>query len=306
MQEYYTFSKFLKEKYKEKVWKVSIDAGFECPNRNELSGRGGCIFCRMDSFSKCQSEYNINIYDQIREGIELGRERLGIEKYIIYFQASTNTNAPVEILKELYEKAIDFDGVVGLSIATRPDCLENDVIDLINELAHKVDVWVELGLQSAHNKTLELLNRGHSFEDYAVAVEKLSKLPVRICTHIMLGLPGENRQDVLHTAKILAHSPIHEVKLHPLLVLKDTILAKMYEQKKFKSLELEEYASLACDFIEQLPANMVIQRLTAESPHDILLAPLWTKNKHAVINSIRQEFKNRQTYQGFFLNTPSN
>lgn len=295
---YYKFSQFLKERYGEKVWKVSVDAGFSCPNKDTETGEGGCIFCRLDSFSQVQSQHGIDVAAQIKEGIERGRRRFGIKKFIVYFQASTNTFAPVKILRQLFEEAISYDGVVGLSISTRPDCLPVSVLSLLEELATRTDLWVELGLQSIHDRTLKILNRRHSYADYMQAVEKLKHLPLRICTHLMLGLPGENRDDLLATAKEIACSGIHEVKLHPLLVLKETPLADMFYRGEFSALKLDQYISLACDFIEQMPPEMVMQRLTAEAPEDILIAPKWTMNKMRVLTGIENELRRRETKQG--------
>ncbi len=297
-QYYYKFSQFLKERYGEKVWKVSVDAGFSCPNRDAHTGAGGCIFCRLDSFSKMQSWQNIGVSQQIDDGIRLGREKLGSQKFIVYFQASTNTFAPIDSLRQYFTEAIAFPGVVGLSISTRPDCLSKAVLALIEELAQKVDVWVELGLQSIHDRTLKLLNRGHTYRDYLAAIESLKPLPVRICTHIMLGLPGETQEDAMMTAKEIAVSGTHEVKLHPLLVLKETALADMFHAGQFKALELAEYVSCASDFLERLPPDMVIQRLTAEAPQDILLAPQWAMKKAMVLNKIEKEFERRNSRQG--------
>ena len=295
---YYKFSQFLKERYGEKVWKISIDAGFTCPHWDKETGKEGCVFCRNDSFSDLQSKYNVSIEEQVASGILAAREKYNVRKFIVYFQASTNTFAPVSVLQDYFERAISFDGVVGLSVSTRPDCLPPRVLELVDKLTKKTDVWIELGLQSVHEKTLKLLNRGHTFEDYQNAVAALKNLPVRICTHLMIGLPGEDRQDLLVTAKEIADSGIHEVKLHPLLVLDDTPLAEMFRKGEFRSLQLDEYASLVCDFLEYLPPSMVIQRLTAEAPEHMLLAPRWSLNKLNVIKRIEQEFKRRGTRQG--------
>jgi len=299
---YYKFSQYLKERYGEKVWKVSIDAGFICPNWDRVTGKEGCIFCRNDSFSELQSNRNISIDEQIENGIRLARGKYHIRKFIVYFQASTNTFAPISVLRDYFYRSIRFDGVVGLSISTRPDCLPPAVLKLIEELTEHVDVWVELGLQSRHNRTLELLNRRHTFEDYQKAVSKLKDLPVRICTHLMVGLPGEDRNDLLVTAEEIAHSGIHEIKLHPLLVLEETPLAEMFKRGEFSSLELDEYASLVCDVLERMPPSMVIQRLTAEAPEFMLLAPRWSLNKLQVLNRIEKEFRQRDTWQGKLYN----
>ncbi len=295
---YYKFSRFLQERYGEKVWKISVDAGFSCPNKDQQTSEGGCIFCRLDSFSRVPSQQGIGLKEQIREGLRLGQSRFGLKKFIVYFQASTNTFAPVRVLRKLFEEAIEYDGVVGLSISTRPDCLPGSVLSLLKDLSHHTDLWVELGLQSIHDRTLKILNRKHSYADYLRAVEKLRPLPLRICTHLMLGLPGESRDDLLETAHEIGHSGIDEVKLHPLLVLNDTPLADMFYKGEFTALGLEEYISLVCDFIERMPPEMVMQRLTAEAPSDILIAPLWTINKMGVLNGIENELSKRNSQQG--------
>ncbi len=291
---YNKFSEFLKQRYAEKVWKISIDAGFTCPHKVN----GGCVFCRNDSFSRMQSLQNISITEQIEQGIKAGTAKMGIRRFLVYFQSSTNTFAPISVLREYFFKAISYQNVVGLSIATRPDCLSGPVIKLLEELSHKTDLWIELGLQSVHEKTLRLLNRGHSFSDYVRAVRRLLELNVRICTHIMVGLPGETHHELLKTADEIAHNHTHEVKLHPLLVLRDTAMEKMYTNGHIPVLALDEYIIDVCDFLERLPPFMVIQRLTAEAPRDQLIAPLWAHNKMAVLNGIEGEFRKRKTRQG--------
>jgi radical SAM protein (TIGR01212 family) len=295
---YYKFSRYLINRYGEKVWKVSVDAGFSCPHKNKSSGKGGCIFCRIDSFSQARSLKPIT--EQIRESIALARKK-GIKKYIVYFQASTNTYAPIAELERHFACALNFDGVVGLSIATRPDCLSDEVIVLLKNLTKRTDVWIELGLQSIHDKTLCLLHRGHTYEDYLNALHRLKAIPVRICAHLMFGLPGEDRSDEHETAIEVSRSGIHEVKCHPLLVLKDTPLADLFHQGQFESLSLERYIASVCDFIEIIPPDMVVQRLTAEAPQDILLAPKWALNKLFVLNGIEAELKRRDSNQGCTL-----
>ena len=297
MTDYYNkFSTFLKQKYGEKVRKISLDAGFTCPNCS-ADGKEGCIYCRNDSFSRHENlEYNVA--KQMARGIEFARGRMNIKKYIAYFQASTNTFAPATTLKSYYEQALSFENVVGISISTRPDCLPLNVIRLINDLSEKTDVWIELGLQTSHNKTLDLINRGHTYEDFLKAANQLQKLNVRICAHLMLGLPGEGRNEMMETAKRIADLNIHEVKLHPVLILKETKLEKLFKNNSFNSLTLQEYATLAVEFISKLPSDIVIQRLTAEAPKSMLVAPDWSMNKLAVLNAINKEFQIRGLYQG--------
>ncbi len=290
------------QKYGQKVWKISLDAGFSCPNCNE-DGKEGCLFCRNDSFSLMGSSSLKSITRQMHEGMQFARTKLNITKYIAYFQSSTNTFAPISQLEKLFKEALSLDNVVGISISTRPDCLPPKVLVLIDELSKKVDVWVELGLQSIHNKTLEFINRGHTFEDYEQAVEKLKALDVRICTHIMLGLPGENKDDVMQTAHVIASNGSHDVKIHPLLLIKETQMASLYDQGKVQPLTMQEYVSLVVDFIEVLPSDMVMQRLTAESHNNLLIEPVWCINKLCVLNAINSEFEKRATYQGKYTSS---
>ncbi len=294
----YSFSRFLREKYGEKVWKIPVDAGFTCPNRDGSKGHGGCIYCRMDSFSHLQSEQNMSVAAQIEEGLRIARERRGLEKFIVYFQSSTNTYAPVPLLRELFTKAISHPGVVGLDISTRPDCISSEVVQLLTELSTRTDLWVELGLQSIHDATLRHIKRGHTFDDFEKAVQALHPLPLRICVHLILGLPGETREMMQQTAVAMAQRPIHEIKLHPLLILDHTPLAQDHGKGLVNELTLDEYAALVADFIERMPKGMVMQRLTAEAPEEMLVAPRWALDKHAVRRAIEQELLRRDTWQG--------
>lgn len=295
---YHKFSNFLLRKYGQKVWKVSLDAGLACPNCR-VNGKEGCIYCRNDSFSAMGSKEQKSITQQMHEGIARAKQKSKITKFLAYFQSSTNTCAPVDHLEKLFLEAINIKDVVGISIATRPDCLPEDVIHLLHHIAQKIDVWIELGLQSSHNKTLEILNRGHTFEDYTDAIAKLKKIAVRICTHIMIGLPGETRDDIITTAKRIVFCASDEVKIHPLLILKETPLESLYNLGKVTTLALDEYATLVADFLEILPSNMVVQRLTAEAPKELLIEPQWSLNKLSVLHAILTEFRNRNSYQGF-------
>jgi uncharacterized protein len=297
MNSFYTkFSDYLVGVFGGKVWKISLDAGLSCPNNGD-TGREGCIYCRNDSFSPHGALPPQSISEQMQRGIKIAESR-NISQFIAYFQSSTNTFAPVSILRKLYKEALQFNGVVGISIATRPDCLPDDVIELLKELAVEVKVWVELGLQSANDKTLQIINRGHTFSDYLSAVEKLARIHVRICTHIMLGLPGETHDDMLDTARQISRTSTHEVKIHPLLILKETKLEALYNDGQVSALQLGDYAKWVCDFLEILPPEMVIQRLTAEAPSVLIIAPLWSRNKLGVLNAIDNEFKKRGTRQG--------
>ena len=297
-ERYYSFSRYLRERYGGKVWKIAVDAGFSCPNRDGTIDRAGCIYCRLDSFSKMLSWRDIDVEAQIEAGMRRARQRHGMEKFIIYFQSSSNTHAPVDILRSLFEKAVAFPGVVGLDISTRPDCLGEEILALLAEMAARTDLWIELGLQSIHDQTLRTLNRGHDYADFRAAVEELTRLPLRICVHLILGLPGEDEEMMRATADDIAHIPLHEIKLHPLLILEGTPLAEWYRRGELEPLELDDYAALAADFIERMPESLVIQRLTAEAPAEMLIAPRWAQDKHKVRKAISKELIKRDSYQG--------
>jgi radical SAM protein (TIGR01212 family) len=294
---YRKFNDFLIEQFGEKVRKIGLDAGFYCPNYG-ADGKEGCIFCRNDSFSTRGQGPSKSISQQMQDGILSAQKNLGINKYIAYFQASTNTFADVDELQRLYSQAISFPGVVGLSVATRPDCLSENIIDLLSVYASRMMVWVELGLQSAHDATLRFIRRGHSFSDFLTAVENLSRIPVRICAHLMCGLPNEKRAEVVETAIKIADLPLHEVKIHPLLILTETPLAEMYRQGLINELTLEEYVQQVCDIIERIPPDLVIQRVTAEAPSHMLIAPSFAMRKAQVLNAILNEFHRRRSRQG--------
>jgi uncharacterized protein len=296
-QRYYSFTRYLLERYGEHVDKISIDAGFTCPNRDGRRGHGGCSFCRVDSFSEMESTCNISVAEQIEKRLQKSRQR-GVRKQIIYFQASTNTDASAEVLRPMFEQAIAYPGVVGLAIATRPDSIFAETVQLLDELTKKVDIWVELGLQSIHDQTLQKINRGHTFADYQQALQMLAPLALRICCHLMLGLPGENHAMMMQTATTIAASPIHEIKLHPMLVLRKTAVAQQFAEGCLRVMELEEYADTVVDFLERLAPHIVIQRLTAEARADLLIAPLWSIHKAQVLQTIQKTLEIRDTRQG--------
>jgi len=298
IERYSSFSGYLRERYGERVWKIPVDAGLGCPNRDGTIGRGGCIYCRLESFSRMQSRLDIDLAEQIEAGMRSARERQGVDRFIIYFQSSSNTHAPVKHLRALYERALSFPGVVGLDIATRPDLLGREVLTLLAGIAERTDLWIELGLQSSHDQTLLAINRGHTYGDYLAAIACLRDLPLRICTHLILGLPGEDAAMMRATADAVAASPVHEIKLHPLLILKDTVMAEWHRQGRVRELTLAEYAGLAADFIERMPVEMVMQRLTAEAPGEMLIAPRWASAKHRVRRAIEEELIRRDSWQG--------
>jgi len=297
-ERYRTFSRFLRERYGGKVWKIPVDAGFSCPNRDGTRGHDGCTFCRQESFNPMPSRQAIEVAAQIEAGIRLARQRFGIDKFIVYFQTASNTHAPVATLNRLFEQAIAFPGVVGLDISTRPDCLGPEILELLAGFAARTDLWVEVGLQSIHDRTLSIIHRGHTYQEYLDAVGALQRLPVRICTHLILGLPGEDAEMMRQTATAVARVPIHEIKLHPLLILEGTAMAAALQEGRVEPLSLEDYAALVVDFIERMPEDRVLQRMTAEAPAGMLIAPRWALEKHQVRRAVNVELVKRGSRQG--------
>lgn len=293
---YYDLKSYWRNLFGCSVHKLQIDAGFTCPNRDGRVALGGCIYCDGRG-SKLRRQGQLpSVSEQIAAGKKYYSKQAG--KFIAYFQTFTNTYAPVEKLRALYDEALSREDVIGLSIGTRPDCLGADVVELLGDYAQKHHAWVELGLQSVHDKTLTLINRGHSFQQFEDAVNALAGRGLKICVHIIIGLPGESDEDVLATAKTLAAMPIHGIKIHSLLALDGTALGEMYKKGSLHMMTKEKYVSLVADVLEALPPQTVIQRLTADGYRDIFLAPDWAMNKLDVLNSIHKELERRSSYQG--------
>ena len=293
---YYDLKSYWRNLFGCSVHKLQIDAGFTCPNRDGHVALGGCIYCDGRGSKLRQAGELPSVTEQIASGKKYYTKQAG--KFIAYFQTFTNTYAPVEKLRALYDEALNQEDVIGLSIGTRPDCLGSDVVELLSGYAQKYHVWVELGLQSVHDKTLTLINRGHSFQQFEDAVNALAGHGLNICVHIIIGLPGESDEDVLATAKTLAAMPIHGIKIHSLLALDGTALGEMYKKGRINMITKEKYVSLVADVLEVLPPQTVIQRLTADGYRDIFLAPDWAMNKLDVLNSIDKELIRRDSYQG--------
>ncbi|HOW57122.1 MAG TPA: TIGR01212 family radical SAM protein [Smithellaceae bacterium] len=278
------------------VHKLQIDAGFTCPNRDGHVACGGCIYCDGRGSKLRQSGSLPDVAAQIQNGKKYYEGKA--DKFIAYFQTFTNTYAPVDKLKLLYNEALNEQDVIGLAIGTRPDCLPDATIDLLSDYAGKYHVWVELGLQSIHDKTLSFINRGHDVRQFYDAVHRLSGRGLNICVHIIIGLPGESDDDIRQTAKAISSLPVNGIKIHSLLALAGTRLGEMYKNGEVSLMTRDKYVSLVCDVLEILPPHMVIQRLTADGYRDILLAPDWVKNKLDVLNSINIELKRRDSRQG--------
>ena len=293
---YYDLKSYWRNLFGCTVYKLSIDAGFTCPNRDGSVATGGCIYCDGRGSPLRQAGELPGISRQIASGKQY--YKLSASKFIAYFQTFTNTYAPVDRLKALYDEALSVKDVIGMSVGTRPDCLGADVIDLLAGYAQKYHVWVELGLQSAHDETLARLNRGHNYAQFLDAVGALAQRGLHICVHIIIGLPGETPLHVHETAARLAALPVDGIKIHSLLALSGTQLGASYGNNDIELISKEKYVSLTCDVLELLPPSMVIQRLTADGYRDIFMGPDWAKNKLDVLNAINRELEARNSFQG--------
>jgi len=293
---YYDLKSYWRNLFGCNVHKLQIDAGFTCPNRDGHVATGGCIYCDGRGSKLRQKGELPSVSQQIQNGKKFYKPHAS--KFVAYFQTFTNTYAPVEKLQILYDEALAQEDVVGLSIGTRPDCVGPDVIDLLKGYVQKYHVWLELGLQSMHDKTLKFINRGHDSRQFLDAVGALAGKNIHLCAHIIIGLPGETDEEILQTAKAVAALPINGIKIHSLLALEGTVLGEMYKNGAIKIMSKDKYVSLVADILEILPTEMVIQRLTAEGYRDIFLAPDWAMNKLDVLNSINKELERRDSYQG--------
>lgn len=294
---YYSLNEYLKQTFGEKVYKISLNGGMTCPNRDGTLGTGGCIFCSRGGSGEFSADALLSITEQIEQAKQRIKNKTDCKKFIAYFQPFTNTYADTVYLEKIFTQAIQNDEVVALSIATRPDCLGNEVLKLLDELNKIKPVWVELGLQTIHKSSSDYIRRGYELEVFDTAVNNLHKIGINVITHIILGLPYETKQMMLESVKY-AGTVSDGIKLQLLHVLKDTDLYDEYVAGKFRTLELYEYLDLLCDCIEVLPSNVVIHRLTGDGDKKILVAPDWSANKRNVLNSLNKLFKERNIIQG--------
>jgi uncharacterized protein len=300
---YRKYSAYLRERFGAPVRRVSLHAGFACPNRDGTLSEAGCVFCDPKSYSPAAAGQR-PLEEQLREGIERGRRR-GVTRFIAYFQPYTNTNAPVPQLRQAYDVARAFPEVVALAVGTRPDCVDENVMALLAEYARDYEVWVEFGLQSIHDRTLRRLNRGHYARDFLEAVILTRRTPeLKVCAHVILGLPGEDEADEAATAEALARLRVEGVKIHPLYIVIGTPLAIDYAMGKYAPLGRDDYARRVVRFLERLPPETVVQRLSADCPADRLLAPEWIRDKAAVVRAIEGRLETEDTAQGRRLGEP--
>jgi len=298
---YNPFSDELKHVFGCKVQRISVDAGLACPNRDGSLDVEGCIFCGGNGSGSHGIIRSLPVAKQIEEGKEVMRRKYKAERFMAYLQAYSNTHAPLEKLRSLYTEALSVPEVVGLIIATRPDCLPEDVLDYLQQLSLQTYLWLELGLQSIHDKSLGLINRRHDHACSVNAVQRAKSRGLRVCAHIILGLPGETREEMLAMAGELNRLGVDGVKLHLLHVMRDTRLAEMYRRGEVRVLDRDEYAGLVCDFLELLDPRILIHRLTGDGGHDNLVAPIWSLKKFEVLNLIDAEMERRGASQGVKL-----
>ncbi len=295
---YSDYNTYLRQLFGQRVQKISVDAGLTCPNRDGLLSKTGCIYCNQKGSGSGMFAKGLSIKDQIETG-KIGMiKKYKAKKFLAYFQSFTNTYTSCDHMRRMFDAVFSCDDVVGMSIGTRPDCIDKQKIDLIASYARSYLVWLEYGLQSAHNTTLKTINRGHTLDDFFKAIDLSRGRGINICTHVILGLPGENRKMMLETAKILADSKIDGVKIHLLYVIKGTYLDQMWKNGDYTPLEQEEYVDLVCDFLERLPKQIIIQRITGDPHSDELRAPLWAGRYRDTFNMIQKTLESRDTFQG--------
>ena len=295
---YNAFSEELKRVFGCRVQRISVDAGFNCPNRDGLLDTEGCIYCGGSGSGSHGIRRDLTVAGQVEDGKEVMRRKYKAQRFIAYFQAYSNTYAPVEQIRRLYTEALSVPDVVGLIIATRPDCLSDEVLDYLQELSRQTYLWLELGVQSIHDRTLAIINRRHDHACSVDAIQRSTSRGLRVCGHIILGLPGETREEMLAGAGELNRLGVAGVKLHLLHVMKGTALADMYGRGEVKMLDRDDYAGLVCDFLELLGPQVTIHRLTGDGGHDNLVAPLWSLKKFEILNLIDAELERRGTRQG--------
>ena len=297
---YNDFNTYLRSIFGCRVQKITIDAGLSCPNRNGTISTGGCIYCNTRGSGSGAHAKGLSVTDQIIQGKRALSKRYKAKKFIAYFQSFSNTYGPFDRLKNLYEQALAIENVVGLSIGTRPDCVNEPILKLLQGYADNYLVWIEYGLQSANDSTLAFINRGHDVTCFKKAVHATKNRGIKICAHVILGLPNEKKAHLLETARVISDMGIDGIKIHLLYVVRGTTLDKLHSAGKYKCLEQQQYADLVCDFLEHIPKNMVIQRLTGDPHPEELVAPMWALKKTENMALIKETLEKRDSWQGKF------
>ena len=299
MQQHYNdFGLWLRHRFSFRVQKISVDGGFSCPNRDGLISTNGCTFCDNRTFNPPYCNSSKSISKQLKEGKSFFARKYPDMKFLAYFQAYSNTYAPINKLRKLYAEALAEDDIIGIVIGTRPDCLSTEIIDYLDELNKNTFLIVEIGIESTNNDTLRFVNRGHTFEDSIHAVEELSHHGILVCTHIILGLPGESRAQILHQAKQISSLPINILKLHQLQLIKGTVMARQYIENPFHLFTVNEYIELLGEYLPLLRKDIIIERFLSQSPAEMLVAPKWQLKNHEFINLLNNYLEKKQIYQG--------
>ncbi|WP_300383613.1 TIGR01212 family radical SAM protein [Clostridium sp.] len=295
---YHSFNYYLRNKFNEKVYKIALDGGFTCPNRDGKAGKGGCTFCSARGSGDFAGSRLLTITEQFEDRHEMMENKWKNGKLIAYFQAYTNTYAPIEELREKYNEALSQENVVALSIGTRPDCIDDEVLDLLTEMNEKIHLIVELGLQTINDETAKAFNRGYDFEVFDNTLKRLKSRNIEVVAHTIFGLPGETEEDMMKTVDYVAHSGADGVKFHLLHIMKHTTMAKQLEDGEFELLTQEKYIDLLCKALVRIPEEMVIHRLTGDAPRDLLIGPMWSLKKWEVLNAIDKAFVDNDIWQG--------
>ncbi|MEQ3474754.1 TIGR01212 family radical SAM protein [Enterococcus cecorum] len=299
---YHSWNYALRQQFGEKIFKVPIDGGFDCPNRDGTVAHGGCTFCSVSGSGDMIVAPEDPLPIQFQKEIDMMHQKWpGVAQYIVYFQNFTNTHAPLAVIKERFEQVVNLPGVVGLSIGTRPDCLPDDVVEYLAELNERLYLWVELGLQTTYEQTSDLINRAHSYQTYLDGVAKLRKHNIRVCTHLINGLPGETYEMMMENVKrTILDSDIQGIKLHLLHLMRNTRMLRDYHEGRLRLLGFKEYVDIICDQLELIPQDIIIHRLTGDAPFESIIGPMWSLKKWEVLNAIDQEMLRRDSYQGKF------
>jgi len=297
---YNDFSTHFRTIFEGRVQKISVNAGFTCPNRDGTRGRGGCTYCNNKTFQPTYCGLDNLLKIQLDEGIAFFSGKYKTMRYLAYFQSYTNTYAPVQILRELYEEAISYPGVIGLVIATRPDCLSSEVLDLLEELSRKCYVMVELGLETLKDTTLERINRGHTSEESVLALMELARRSIHRCAHLILGLPGEDHGDFIEQARVISTLPVENIKLHQLQIHKGTAMAKEYSlfAERFQLFTVEGYTEMVVDYLENLNSAIIVERFVSSAPDNMVIAPRWGIKNYEFVAKVEKRLLERNTWQG--------
>lgn len=295
---FYSLNDFFKEKFGEKIYKVSLDGGFTCPNRDGKISYGGCTFCSENGSGEFTGNKIKSISEQIDEQIEFLSKKFKGDKFIAYFQNFTNTYADIEYLEKIYTEALNHKNIIGLAIATRPDCLEDDILNLLSKINKKTFLWLELGLQTSNDEVADYFNRGYKTEIYNKITQKLNNLDIKFVTHIIIGLPKERKKDFLDTALLAVQNKTWGIKIHIMYIIKNSRMEKLYLTGVIKNISKDEYTDKVIEILENIPDNIIVHRLTGDGEKNSLLAPTWSLKKIDVLNTIHKKLKLRKSYQG--------